>query len=125
MRDSLERQAPDFLIINKPMTNYQKTANILKIEYHKQAYDGVVAEVLFDEYDDARMAYKDALYKWKEMNNNNRRDIAAEAKDAGDKAFKSLTSLLRELGEIRYGLGCKLDTLGEEIAAIDKEAEEQ
>ena len=58
MRDSLERQAPDFLIINKPMTNYQKTANMLK-----------------------------------------------------------------ELGEIRYDLGCKLDALEAEIAAMDKEAE--
>lgn len=115
MRDSPERRAPKFLIINEPMTNYQKTANILKIEYHKQAYDGVVAEVLFDEYDDARMAYKDALYKWKEMNNNNRRDIVAEAKDAGDKAFEALTSMIRELGEIRHDLGCKLDTLEAEI----------
>ena len=105
------------------MTNYQKTANMLKIEYIKQTYDDALEYVHFAEYDDARMAYKSALYKWKEMNNNNRRDIVAEAKDAGDKAFKALTSLLRELGEIRYDLGCKLDTLGEEIAAMDKEAE--
>ena len=94
--------------------NKQEIIDKLRVEYTRQNYDRVRADVLVCRYLRLSTAYGEALLGYIELLGDKVkadavREVISSARDAGDKVHSSLDALIGELCQVRDDLDVKLE----------------